>query len=322
MNGLNPNYNTTRPNSGLILRNCCRNFRARDSLLSFATPSWFCRYYQRVHPLGEKLKLQHISFYLLIIHLSFYSVLISLAQNLHYKMLWVCSSRPLELQFLHNSCVETTSESHIHFAKHSPGEMETRPSIAQNITTTRNQTNATNCSTHNGMKVSIMPLKSIDVCFLIFAHRSPCQQCRDSVAGPDVGWSAAGIEFLVYHSNFVVHHFELKALKNCRHHPVKLGNQGLTPPLCTAQAPHRWLCTFTQGPKLIFMMRHTCPSHLTISLLDTIENCLLPAILENKHMNVTVYSPYGYFTIIETTKRFNKKIIKFPSTLFIHLCFL
>ena len=51
MNGLNPNYNTTRPNSGLNIRNCCRKVRARDSLLNFATPSWFCRSHQKVHSL-------------------------------------------------------------------------------------------------------------------------------------------------------------------------------------------------------------------------------------------------------------------------------
>ena len=93
MSGLNPNYNTTRPNSGLNLRNCCRNVRAGESLLSFATPSWLCRSHPREHPpTGEKLKLQQILFCLLIIQLSLYSVLISFAHNLHYRMLWVCSS--------------------------------------------------------------------------------------------------------------------------------------------------------------------------------------------------------------------------------------
>ena len=47
--------------------------------------------------------------------------------------------------------VEITSESHVHmvhFVKRSPGEKKTRPSIAQNITTTRNQTAAMNCHTY------------------------------------------------------------------------------------------------------------------------------------------------------------------------------
>ena len=47
-----------------------------------------------------------------------------------------------------------------------------------------------------------------------------CQQCHGSVAGPDVGRSAASAEFLFYHSNFVVHQLELKARENCRHRLV------------------------------------------------------------------------------------------------------
>ena len=127
--------------------------------------------------------------------------------------------------------------------------------------------------THNGMRVSIMPLKTviahtgwvavlvwmsfalkpIDVCFHIFAQRSPCQQYQDSVAGPDEGRWAAGIEFLVYHSNFVVHHFELKARENCRNRLVRLFQLATKDShyFCTAQVPHRWLCTFSQGPKLV-----------------------------------------------------------------------
>ena len=50
--------------------------------------------------------------------------------------------------------------------------------------------------------------------------QSPCQQCHDSVAGPDVGWSAGGAEFLFYHSNFVVHQLKLKAHKNYSHRLV------------------------------------------------------------------------------------------------------
>ena len=62
-------------------------------------------------------------------------------------------------------CVETTSESHVHLAKHSPGEMRMRPSIAKK----KHDDQKSNCcnefshlyrSIHNGMKVSIMPLKT------------------------------------------------------------------------------------------------------------------------------------------------------------------
>ena len=116
--------------------------------------------------------------------MSLYSVLISFAHNLQYKMLWVCSSRPLEsyISSVHGTavskmqqlwrinmatakCVETTSEYHVHFAKHSPGEMKTRPSTAKNMTTTRNQNYCNELwhlyrSIHNGMKVNIMLLKT------------------------------------------------------------------------------------------------------------------------------------------------------------------
>ena len=151
-------------------------------------------------------------------------------------------------------CVETTSESHVNFAKRSPGEMKTWPWIAQNITTTKNQTAAMNCHTY--IPPFTMKWRSVSCLWRLrlltpvgllcsfecrshqaqwcmfphFAHRSHCQRCNDSVAGPDVGRSAAGIEFLVYHSNFVVHDFELKARKNCRQ-TFLIGNQGLTPPL-------------------------------------------------------------------------------------------
>ena len=74
------------------------------------------------------------------------------------------------------------------------------------------------------VSLNVVRIKPIDVCFLIFAHWSPCQQCHDSVAGPDVGRSVAGAEFLFYHSNFVVYHLKLKARKNCRHRLVDLSS--------------------------------------------------------------------------------------------------
>ena len=122
MNGGNPNYNMTRPNFGLNLRNCCRNVRretvysASRCHLGFAVPT------RGYTPSGEKLKLQHILFYLLIINLSLYSVLISFAQNLYYKMLWVRSSQLWRINMATAQCVETTGESHVHFAKHSHGK--------------------------------------------------------------------------------------------------------------------------------------------------------------------------------------------------------
>ena len=123
--------------------------------------------------------------------------------------------------------------------------MKPRPSIAQNNTATaksnccnelshlHHSTNKWNAGQYHAsedcdcphrlgccVRLNVVRIKPIDVCFLIFAHRSPCQQCHDSVAGPDVRRSAAGAEFLFYHSNFVAHHLELKAHKNCRHRLV------------------------------------------------------------------------------------------------------
>ena len=130
---------------------------------------------------------------------------------------------------------------------------------------------------HNGMKVSIMSLKTAIAhigwvavsiwmsfasspsmyCFLIFAHQSPCQKCHDSVAGPDVGRSAAGVEFLFNHSNFVVPHLETKARKP------------RTTSLYTAKNRiHIYdIMHLPKDPNClqIFMMRRTCPWHYLVS---------------------------------------------------------
>ena len=100
MNGLYPNYNTTRPNSALNY-GIAAEMSERDTVyfasrrhLGFAVPTRGNTSSWRVAWITADL------FYLLIIHLSLYSVLISFAHNLHYKRLWVCSSRPLELRFV------------------------------------------------------------------------------------------------------------------------------------------------------------------------------------------------------------------------------
>ena len=74
---LDPNYNMTRSNSGLNLRNCCRTVRAaRFSLLSFGKPAWLCRSHQREHPLrGSSLNYSRFLCHLLIIQLSLYTLL-------------------------------------------------------------------------------------------------------------------------------------------------------------------------------------------------------------------------------------------------------
>ena len=145
------------------------------------------------------------------------------------------------------------------------------------------------------VSLNVVRIKPIAVCFLIFAHRSPCQQCHDSVAGPDVGRSAAGIEFLAYHSNFVVHHFELKACQKLPSPPRQtfpVGNQGLIPSLhcpgSTSMALYIYPSTQT-GFQSSWWDTHAPGIWQFHS--DNTENCLLPAILESKRMNVTVYSP-------------------------------
>ena len=145
------------------------------------------------------------------------------------------------------------------------------------------------------VSLNLVRIKPIDVFFLIFAHRSHCLQCHDSVAGPDVGQSAAGAAFLFYHSNFVVHQLELKACKNCCNCLAHFSSWEPRPHT-TSTLPRIHIDDFVHLPNdpnwsIILMMRHTCSWHLTMSLSDYTENCLLPVILENKRMSVTVYSP-------------------------------
>ena len=146
MNGLNPNYNTTRPNSGLNLRNCCRNVKARESLLDQLRDAILVLPFPKegTRPPREWLKLQQIWFYLLIIQLWWYSVLISFAHNVHYKMLWVSSSRPLELHFLRACLLSARCSS-------SGGSTWRLQSACKLLKTSRrpqNQTAAMNCHTY------------------------------------------------------------------------------------------------------------------------------------------------------------------------------
>ena len=168
--------------------------------------------------------------------------------NLHCKMLWVCSSRPLELRFVRAwDCSQQNAATlanqhvdckvHVNYQRIShpirwkfSGKWKRGPSTAMNITMTRNQT-AAMISFHS--KDYDYPHR-LDCCISLyagshlalqcmFAHfRSPCHQCHDSIAGPNVGWSAACFKFLLYHSNFVIPHFQLKARQNCRRHLVRL----------------------------------------------------------------------------------------------------
>ena len=180
---------------------------------------------------------------------------------------------------------------------------ESEAPIAPNITTTRNQTAArkvTLVSLHSQWNESqyhasedcphllgccfsfnVVRTKPIDVCFLSLAHRSPCQQCYDSVADPDIARSAAGVKFLFYHSNFVVHHLELKARKTLPLSPRQ------TFQLITRASHHLYTAQLDIGDFVhlplvpnwlkIFMMRHTYPWYMTIHWQITLKTvCCQP----------------------------------------------
>ena len=141
-------------------------------------------------------------------------------------------------------CVETTSESHVHFAKHSLGEMKTRPSLAQTITTTRNQTAAMNFHTYiapftmEWRLVSCLWRLRLPTpvgllcqfeCRSHQAHSCMLPRFRPPVTPSTVSWFccrsrcrpvSSWCRVLFYHSNFVVHQLKLKARKNCRHRLV------------------------------------------------------------------------------------------------------
>ena len=216
-------------------------------------------------------------------------------------------------------CVETTSESHVHFAKHSPGKMKTRLSIAQNITTARNQTAARNCHTYiapftmEWRLVSCLWRLQLPTpvgllcqfeCRLHQAHRCMLSHFHPPVTLSTVSWFCCRSRCRPVSSwcRISLLPLELRRPSARTQSPWKLP----PPPrrlfqlvtkasqhLYTTQDPHWWLCTLPKDPNWlqIFMMRHTCLWHLTISLSDYTENCLLPAILESKRMSVTVYSP-------------------------------
>ena len=173
-------------------------------------------------------------------------------------------------------CVETTSESHVHFAKHSSGEMKTRPSIAQYITTTRNQIAAMNCHTYIApltmewrlvsclwrlrLPTPIGLLCQLE-CRSHHAHRCMFPHFRPPVTLSTVSWFCCRSQCRLVSSWHRVSRLPLelrrpflKVCKNCRRHLVRLFQlvTKASHHFCTAQAPHRWLCTFTQGSQTGF----------------------------------------------------------------------
>ena len=196
--------------------------------------------------------------------------------------------------------VETTSASHVYFAKYSTGEMKTKPLIAQNVTMTRSQ----NCcnelwhlyrSTHNRMKVSVMPLKTViaHACWVAvsvwLSFGSSPSMCVSSFqpTGHPVNSAMILIQSLQTQSPQI--------LPSPPGQTFPVVNQGHTPPLHCPGSTSMTLYIYPRTRDLnwypIFMIRCTCPWHLTISLSDNTENCMLPAMLESKRMNVTMYFP-------------------------------
>ena len=187
----------------------------------------------------------------------------------------------------------------------------------ENITMTRNQTAAMNCYTY--IAPLTMEWKSVShiwrlrlftsvglLCHFLGhshqAHRCMFPHFRPPVTLLTVSWfccrswcrpvsSWCRVSLLP----LVVHHLELKARKNCRHRLVRLFQ------LVTKASHHIYTAQLRIGDFVhllkdpnwlkIFMMGHSYLWHLTISLLDNIEKCLLPAILESKHISVSVYFP-------------------------------
>ena len=123
MNGPNPNCNTAPPNSGLNLRNCCTHVRARDSLLSFATTSLFCRSHQGEHPLrGSSLNYSRfdLTFLLHIIYITKCCGCSSRPLELHFVRAWDwCQPDAAALADQHGDCKVHVS---VHFANPSPGK--------------------------------------------------------------------------------------------------------------------------------------------------------------------------------------------------------
>ena len=116
-------------------------------------------------------------------------------------------------------------------------------STAQNIMTTRNQTPEMICHTYiapltPGMKVSIMPLKTaiVHISWVAVSVWMRLQSMYVSSFCPPVTLSTVSwfccrsrcrlvsswCRVLFHHSNFVIHHLERKARKNCHHHLVRL----------------------------------------------------------------------------------------------------
>ena len=173
-------------------------------------------------------------------------------------------------------CVETTGESDVYFAKHSPGEMKTRPSIAQNITTARNQTAAMNCHTYiapftmEWRLVSCLWRLRLPTpvgllcqfeCRSHQAHRCMLSHFRPPVTLSTVSWFCCRSRCRPVSSWCRVSLLPLELRRPSARtqslwklpSPPRRLFQLVTKAsqhLYTTLDPHWWLCTLTQGPKL------------------------------------------------------------------------
>ena len=171
-----------------------------------------------------------------------------------------------------------------------------------------------------------MPIRItlIDVCLPIFTHRLSCQHWVSTMS-----WfccrSRCGLVSSQCRISLVP--LELRHPSPRTQSPTKLpsplhqtfpvGNWGLTPPpYCPA--PNwcgHWLCTFPHGPQQVINLHNETHKpvtswHLTISLSDNIENCLLLAILGSMCMSVSMYILHRIVLQLFTSE---KEVIKHSS---------
>ena len=154
---------------------------------------------------------------------------------------------------------------------------------------------------------------------LIFAHRSSCQHRVSTVS-----WFCCRFRCRLV-SNWCwvsLVPLELRCQSPPNQSLIKLpspprkafpiGDQvdlNTTPPHCPV--PHCWLCTFTQGPKMVANLHDETHMQLTswhfaMSLSDNTEDYLLLAILGNKRMSVIMYTLHRIISLCERRYAFIK----------------
>ena len=160
------------------------------------------------------------------------------------------------------------------------------------------------------MKASIMHLKIVKLSSYFgvlcafgcrFAHFRPpvmllvsCLFCRLRCRLVSSWYSVS----VVNHKNFVVHYFELKVRQKCCRH--------LTKP---ALAPLWWLCSFTQGPKLVVCLHHETHMPLTIPWSESTSSHIGKQVHESYYA-YPQYQDFFYSNLHLQRLYFKKLIIK------------